>query len=299
MINRYARLATRMFNTPLAIYEPKAEIIMGALTDRLGISTIVNLHGDVVVPGKRAFYDEIDDGESDEGGDSFETYGYDVELGVARIEIDGTLVQRTGCLRPESGMTGYNGIRQNFVEAMNDPAVRAIMFEIDSPGGEVAGMFALADLIYEGRGRGKPIWAVLNECAFSAAYCLASACDYITVPRTGGVGSIGIVWMHVDMSQRLTTEGIRVTFVKRGANKVDGAPELPLSSDVLARFQRDIDTVGVMFEELVGKHRGLSAAKIRDMNALTFLGAEGVTALLADAVMDPDEAFRALLTKLG
>lgn len=296
-LNRFARLGAKVFNKPQAIHEDKCELIMGALSERLGLSTITRLGGEQMVIRPGAWWDDEDDGPVAKT-ESFDTRGYDVEFGVAKIEIEGTLVQKNYALRPESGMTGYDGIQQNFVEAMQDDRVRAIWLDIDSPGGEVAGMFDLADLIYSARGR-KPIWAILNESAFSAAYALASAADRITVPRTGGVGSIGIVWMHCDLSQRLANEGVKVTFVKRGTRKVDGAPEIPLSEEALARFQKEIDTVGEMFEATVGRNRGLSADKIRDMNANTFLGADGVSQGLADVVLSPDAAFRALLDELG
>lgn len=298
-LNRFAHLGARVFNKPQAIHEDKCELIMGALSDRMGLTTIMRSSGIVVPIRPGAWWDDDDDDAQPRQTDSFDTRGYDVEFGVAKIEIEGTLVQKNYALRPESGMTGYDGIRQNFVEAMQDDRVRAIWLDIDSPGGEVSGMFDLADLIYSARGHGKPIWAILNESAFSAAYALASAADRITVPRTGGVGSIGIVWMHCDLSQRLQAEGIKVTFVKRGTRKVDGAPEIPLSEEALARFQKEIDTTGELFEATVGRNRGLSAEKIRDMNANTFLGADGVTQGLADVVMSPDAAFRALIEELG
>jgi ClpP class serine protease len=89
--------------------------------------------------------------------------------GVAVIQVHGTLVQRCGSLRPYSGMTGYDGLRQNFLTALVDPAAKAIVFDVDSPGGEVAGCFDLVDQIYQARGV-KPIGAILSEHAFSAAY---------------------------------------------------------------------------------------------------------------------------------
>lgn len=293
---RFAHLSTRLFNRPLVIHEPKAEILMNVLLGRIGIGYV---NGRAVAPAQ-AWYDEDGDDDARESlpGRTYETKGYDVEFGIARIDIEGTLVAKLGSLRPYSGMVGYDGIRQNLVEAMNDPDVRAVWFDIDSPGGEVAGCRDLCDLIYSFRGK-KPMWAILNECAFSAGYWIASACDVITVPRTGGVGSIGVVWMHCDFSQALGAAGIKVTFVKRGSRKVDGAPEIPLSDEALARFQKEIDTVGEMFEADVARNRGLSAEKIRDMNAGTFLGVEGVSLGLADVVLAPDAAFRALLEQLG
>jgi signal peptide peptidase SppA len=294
-MSRFAHLATRLFNTPLMIHPHKAEIIMGALSERLGLSQIVRLNGDAIALQPVAF-------DQEDMGGSFatdvRTEGYDVVAGVARLDIEGTLVNKYGTLRPMSGMMGYDGIRQNFISAMHDERVRALMLEIDSPGGEVAGVFDLADLIYSARGH-KPVWAVLNETAYSSAYALASACDRITVPRTGGTGSIGVYWLHCDISQALAKEGIKVTFIKRGSMKTDGAPEIPLSDEALKRFQGEIDQVGELFEATVARNRGLNADKIRDMNAATFLGAEGVSLGLADEVMAPDAAFRALVESLG
>jgi ClpP class serine protease len=297
---RYAHIAARMFNRPLLIHEQKAEIILGALTDRLGITSIVRLNGEIVALQPMAVTEAAAPGENESrsAGGTYRTVGYDVAMGIARIEIEGTLVYKSGDLRPWSGMTGYDGIRENFVRAMNDPGVRAIALEIDSPGGEVKGCFDLADMIYNARGD-KPIWAILAEDAFSAAYAIASAADFITVPRTGGTGSIGVVAMHCDFSAAIKKAGIEVTFIKRGARKIDGASELPLSAEALKRFQAEIDICGELFENTVARNRGLSAAKIRDMDASTFLGAEGVTRGLADAVMAPSDAFAALLQELG
>ena len=157
------------------------------------------------------------------------------------IQVEGTLVQKLGTLRPYSGMTGYDGIRQNFLEALSDPAVEAIVLDIDSPGGEVAGCFDLVDTIYAARGE-KPIWSVLSESAYSAGYAIASAADRIVVPRTGGTGSIGVISMHVDWSQALTEAGVKVTFITYGERKADGHPRFHFQA--LTRFQADIDTMG-------------------------------------------------------
>ena len=166
-------LAQRLFNTPLALHPHKAEVVMAALTDRFGLTRIQS---------NADWADEEDDFFSRKGRDC----GYDVIEGIAVIPIQGTLVQKLGTLRPYSGMTGYDGIRASFLTAINDDAVKGICFDIDSPGGEVAGCFDLVDEIYAARGA-KPIWSILSENAYSAAYALASAADRIIVPRTGGL----------------------------------------------------------------------------------------------------------------
>lgn len=292
---KFEFLAQRLFNVPLAIAPGKAEVIMAALSQRLGIGQIERLGGNEFVPlGMDDDYYNI---EFKEEGRNPRT-GYDVVGGVARIEVCGTLVQKLGSLRPYSGMTGYDGIRQNFLMALSDPDVKAIMLDIDSPGGEVAGCFDLVDAIRKGRGE-KPIWSILNESAYSAAYAIASAADKIIVPRTGGVGSIGVIWMHVDWSAALTSSGIKVTFFQYGDRKADGHPEIPLSGAAKKRFQADIDSMGELFVETVARNRKISAEAVRDTQAATYLGASGVSQGLADAVMPPDAAFRALLAEIN
>ncbi len=288
---QFAHLAQRLFNTPIAIHPDKAEVVMAALAERFGISRMVRVDGSEVMLDAEAAYGGAEPGANPRSG-------YDVVGGVAVIPVAGTLVQKLGTLRPYSGMTGYDGIRQNFLMAMTDPDVRAVVFDIASPGGEVAGCFDLVDTIYEARGE-KPIWSILNESAYSAAYAIASAADKVIVPRTGGTGSIGVIWMHVDWSKALTNAGVKVTFITYGDRKADGHPEIPLSKEALARFQTDIDTMGELFVKTVARNRNISDKKVRDTEAATYLGADGVRLGLADAVMAPDAAFRALLEELA
>ncbi|QGZ56746.1 S49 family peptidase [Paraburkholderia acidiphila] len=294
MIN-FPHLATRLFNVPIAILPHKAEIVMAALADRFGIAQLFREDGSALAladGGARAFLEEFDDSEP------AQYRPYDVAEGVARIPVEGTLVHKLGTLHPFSGMTGYDGIRALLSMALGDDEVRAIMLDIDSPGGEVAGCFDLCDAIYAARGQ-KPIWSVLTESAYSAAYAIASATDRIIVPRTGGVGSVGVICMHVDMSQALSRAGIDVTLIHYGARKADGNEFNPLTKDALRRFQSDVDAMGEIFVRTVARNRDLKTAAVRDTEAGTFLGADGVDIGFADAVMAPDEAFASLLDELG
>ncbi|WP_069267415.1 S49 family peptidase [Paraburkholderia nodosa] len=291
----FPHLATRLFNVPIAILPHKAEIVMAALADRFGIAQLFREDGSALAladGGARAFLEEF-------GDDEPAVYRpYDVNEGVARIPVEGTLVHKLGTLHPFSGMTGYDGIRVLLKMALEDEEVRAIMLDIDSPGGEVAGCFDLCDAIYAARGQ-KPIWSVLTESAYSAAYAIASATDRIIVPRTGGVGSVGVICMHVDMSQALSKAGIDVTLIHYGSRKADGNEFNPLTKDALSRFQADVDAMGEIFVRTVARNRGLKTAAVRDTEAGTYLGAAGVEVGFADAVMAPDEAFASLLDELG
>ncbi|CAE6858377.1 hypothetical protein R75461_07844 [Paraburkholderia nemoris] len=106
----------------------------------------------------------------------------------SRSSPDRALVQKLGTLRPYSGMTGYDGIRANLSMALAHDAVRAIVLDMDRPGGEVAGCFDLADAIYAARGQ-KPAWVIFTESAYSAAYSLTSACERICRVQAGPAAS--------------------------------------------------------------------------------------------------------------
>lgn len=285
------RLAQRMFNTPLALHPHKAEVALAALADRMGISTILRGGGRPSA---------LEDAELGFSAPARATRaGYDLVAGVAVIQVEGMLVQKTGTLRPYSGMTGYDGIRQNLLTALADTQAEAIVLDLNSGGGEVSGCFDLADTIAQARGI-KPIWGICGDCAYSAAYALASACDRVTVPRTGGVGSVGVITMMVDYSKAITDEGLAVHFVHYGARKAEETRQMytGIKPELLQRVQQDVTMMGDIFVNLVAQNRRMSADAVKAQEADYFLGERGVAAGLADAVMAPDEAFRALLAEL-
>lgn len=282
-----AHLVPQLFNAPLMLRNNQTELLMSALSARIrqGVRPLAAADEDYGAPVRGAATDK----------------GYVLLAGVAIIKVHGVLLQRLGWMAAYADYLscgGYDAIRMGFLNAVSDEAVRAIVFDIDSGGGVVSGCFDLVDQISAQRGS-KPIWAILNEKAFSAAYAIASACDHIVVPRTGETGSIGVIAMFVDYSEMLSKAGIKPTLFVSGARKPDSYGEAPLSEEAAALFQADVDVLGDLFIETTAKNRGLTAAKVRGFQAGTFLGAAGVTSGLADAVLAPDAAFRALLAELG
>ena len=222
---------------------------------------------------------------------------YEVQQGVAVIEIQGCLMHGAEDWW-WSYSTSYGSLRTAIGSALADETVRAIALHIDSPGGSVAGCYDLADDLFAARG-GKPIWAILDEVAYSAAYCLASAADRILVPRTGGTGSIGVIAQHVSIVDMLDKAGIAVSTFQFGARKADSYPTSRMTDAAAATIQADIDTLGEMFIDTVARNRGLAASDVRAMQAGLFLGKAGVTAGLADAVSSPDDAFLALAKQVA
>ncbi len=272
-------LAARLFGVPLAIHRPKLDVILAVLGPRVGVADLAAAPG--YTPPQR---------------DSSATSGS--PPGVAVIPIHGTLVRRTVGLEAESGLTSYTGLAAQLDAAIGNPAVSAILLDIDSPGGESGGVFDLADRI-RAASQIKPVWAVANDMAFSAAYALASAASRVFVSRTGGVGSIGVIAMHVDQSEKDAQDGVHYTAVFAGDRKNDLNPHEPISSEAHAFLKAEVNRIYGLFVETVARHRGIEASAVRDTEAGLFFGQAAVAMGLADAIGTFDEALAQLLASLS
>ena len=292
----HARIAARAFNTPLLIEPSKAMAFLSGLGPRILGRRVEIAEGSAalessVVPPARASILA--------GGmlDNYRQHGeapFPVVDGIAVIEISGVLIHRGGWIGQSSGQTSYEGIATQIEAAAGDPAVRGLALEIDSFGGEVAGVFDLADRIRAIRAT-KPVWAFVAEHAFSAGYALASQADRILLPRTGALGSIGVVVMHADLSGQLDQDGMQVTLIHSGSHKVDGNPYEPLPADVRDDIQREIDVLRFLFAETVaaGRSGRLSQEAALATEAAAYRGADAVASGLADEVTDLARGFSA------
>ena len=269
-------LAARLFGVPLAIHRPKLDVILSVLGARIGLADLAAPVG--YTPAARA-----------PGPPSGK---------VAVIPIHGTLVRRTSGIEAESGLASYTGIAEQLDAALASPEIAAILLDIDSPGGESGGVFDLADRI-RAASEVKPVWAVANDMAFSAAYALASAATRVFVARTGGVGSIGVIAMHVDQSVKDAQDGVRYTAVFAGERKNDLNPHEPISNEAHAVLKAEVDRIYDLFVETVARHRGLDANAVRATEAGLFFGPDAVATGLADAVGSLDDALTQLTQSLS
>jgi signal peptide peptidase SppA len=201
--------------------------------------------------------------------------------GIAIIPIMGTLVRRTMGLEALSGLTSYAELSEQLMEAVSDPFIRAILLDIDSPGGEAGGVFDLADQIYAAR-QVKPVWAVANEEAFSAAYALAASAERLYVPRTGGVGSIGVIAVHLDQSQADEEEGLKYTAIFAGAHKDDYSQHKPLADPARDSLQKEVNRIYGLFIQSVARGRSMDVEALRATEAALFFGDEAKAVGLAD-----------------
>jgi signal peptide peptidase SppA len=193
--------------------------------------------------------------------------------------------------------TGYEYIAKAFERGMDDANVKGIALVVDSPGGAVAGNFDLVDKMFTMRGA-KPIRAYAVEAMYSAAYSVGSVADSITVSRTGGTGSIGVVTGHMDISAALKKQGVKYTFVFAGSHKIDGNPYQALPASVEARMQTRIDALYEEFVAIVARNRGLDPKAVRDTEAQTFTAQESVANGLADSIGVLDDALAAFAADL-
>ncbi|NBS98856.1 MAG: S49 family peptidase, partial [Betaproteobacteria bacterium] len=178
-------------------------------------------------------------------------------------------------------------------QLLADDTVGQILIDIDSPGGSVYGVAELADEIQSARAQ-KPVVAIANSLAASAAYWIGCAASEFYVTPGGEVGSIGVWQAHQDYSKALDEAGVKTTLISAGKFKVEGNPYAPLDEDAQAFMQTRVDEYYTAFTRSVAKGRGVPIAQVRDaMGQGRVLGADSALAQgMVDGVASFDEVLR-------
>lgn len=287
-------VAARIFNTPLLIEPTKLQAILHAIGDRLDIAVEEPTDAQMMAP--QAFHPGFTDEDFESG--RFPRGRYVVRDGVAVLEITGTLVHKGAWLGSYSGMTSYDGIGRQLDMIAADADVRALLLNVHSYGGEVAGCFDLVDQIYQMRGS-MPITALVSDAAASAAYAIASAADETVVTQAGMAGSIGVVLTHFDLSRQAEQRGIAVTHIFAGKEKVLGSPFKSLSAADRRKLQTEVDDLYELFLAKVARNRDADVDLFRDTEAAVYYAQKAVDAGLADRVGAPRETLAALIAKVS
>lgn len=203
---------------------------------------------------------------------------------IAVIPIYGTIVQRASQLGLCEGGTSTMDISQALAQANADETVGQILLDIDSPGGSVYGVSELADEI---RASAKPVVAIANSLAASAAYWIGCSASELYCTPGGEVGSIGVWMAHEDWSKALEEDGINITLISAGKFKTEGNPFAPLDDDAKAFLQSRTDDYYAAFTNAVAKGRSVPIAQVRDgMGQGRVLGADDALAQnMVDGVM--------------
>lgn len=254
-----ARLAARIYNTPLMIEEEKGQILVDVFqryeNERISVSAEIAEE----IPPTELVYGGVQAVRADGG--------YLVSNnGVAIIPVLGSLVQRGSSMDSMSGLTSYSKLASQLDAAMADRSVRAIVFEVDSPGGESNGIFELSKTIREAS-KTKPVMSIANEIAFSGGQVILSSAPNSFVTESGMVGSVGVVMYHMDRSKQLEKQGVTVTPIFAGKRKVQFSQHQALDADALAWAQDSVNRTYDRFANNIALHRNISVESIKGTEA--------------------------------
>jgi signal peptide peptidase SppA len=182
---------------------------------------------------------------------------------VAVLPLFGVISHRANMMQDISGGTSIDKFTSAFRQAVNDPNIKAIVLDIDSPGGSTDGVDELSAEIFQARGQ-KPITAIANTLCASAAYYLGcSATEFVAAP-SALVGSIGVYMAHTDFSEMDAKAGVKTTLISAGKYKTEGNEFEPLSDGARAAAQAIVDSFYEQFVKAVARGRGVGAAAVRN-----------------------------------
>lgn len=215
---------------------------------------------------------------------------------VAVLPLFGVIFPRANMMTEFSGGTSAERFGQVFRGVMADPGVGAVVLDVDSPGGAVTGVDELSSIIYGARGT-KPVIAVANHLAASAAYWIATAADELVVTPSAEVGSIGVFAAHEDVSKALEMQGVKSTLISAGKFKTEANPYEPLAEEARAAIQSRVDEFYNMFTKAVARNRGAAVADVRSgFGEGRVVGAKQAVSLgMADRVATMEQVLTDLL----
>jgi signal peptide peptidase SppA len=277
-MKRYDRIISQCMQAPWAILPEKLAQIKSFLLS------------------KQTAIEAFDPQESAVGIEAKARPSTSVKGSVAVMNLFGVLAPRMDMMEEMSGGTSTEKFGKAFSALVSDPSIKAIVINVDSPGGNVYGTQELAEIIFEARAQ-KHIVAIANHMAASAAYWVASAADEFVVTPSGEVGSIGVISVHEDWSEAYAKAGVKPTLIKAGEFKYEGNYFEPLSDDAKAAMQAKVDTYYDAFVGTVARNRGVTAKVVKS----TFGQGRMMTASDAKAagMVDRIDTLDGVLSRLG
>jgi signal peptide peptidase SppA len=249
MINlKYPNIAGAFYNIPWAItpeklYEIEAFISRVVVGEEIALEEKEALVQDSILPT----------GDHSEAPE---------EPSIGLVPILGSMTNRSSLFSMASGGTSYQSIAGQLFALADDERVSHILLDIDSPGGVVNGISFASEAIRYAKSK-KPVIAVINDQATSAAYWLASQANEIVGTRTSTVGSIGVLMVHSDWSEFDAKKGVKNTVIKAGEKKALGNEYEPLSKEARDEIQAHLDGIHSTFIQSVASGRGISEDQVR------------------------------------
>ena len=286
-MKRHLRAASLLFNQPLLTTPDMLDLAVRWANQTMSLN-IVNLSMGGATTTPSMFYDD-DDYQAEQDRREEQRRAAIAQTGVEVIGVHGILVSRGSHLNACETMTSYEGLRAALNQAVADPMVEHIVFDIDSPGGSAVGAFELAADIRAAT-KIKPITGLVNYMAYSGGYLIASACTEVVVSLTSGVGSIGVIASHMDRSRMVEGMGVKVTTVFAGAHKNDLSPTEPLTEQSLQVLNEIVHESYQLFTTHVADYRNRDVADIVATEAACYRGSAAIAVGLADRLEAPQLA---------
>lgn len=256
----YGRILSRLINTPLAISQEKLDIITSSVTLNLLAGTPVQAS---------AFTPTVQEEVS-------------TEPQIIVISVFDSLVTRNGA--GDSGSTSYASIERQINYALEREATH-IVFNIGSPGGELEGLFALAERIYQVGQSGVETIAVATGNMCSAAYVLGAACNKVYGTQASIIGSIGVIMTLVDMTAKDKKDGISFTMLRSKDEKALLNPHESISKKAMSDAKAMLTSLDTIMNETVNRYRpNLSIEDIIKTKGNTYLGQEALSLGLIDNI---------------
>ena len=274
MQRKYPHVLAMFYGTPWAILPEKLAEIEAALWRRIASGPLVLETPELTEAARARIRDDwaklhagTGRGEvlawDDENGAGFTPSpngpGYKLVGSAAVIQVYGTITPRPSVFSDFSGGASSEQLGRAVDAAAADPKAEAIVLDIDSPGGSVWGMPELTAKVLAAR-KAKPVHAVANHVAASAAYWIATQANTVAVTPAGWVGSVGCIWARMDDTKADEMAGLKTTYISAGEFKAEGHGAI--TDAELADKQAMVNAYYAQFVAGVAKGRGVSVAKV-------------------------------------
>lgn len=184
--------------------------------------------------------------------------GAEAVAGIAVIPVHGAIVPRANLMANVSGATSSEGIQSALFLALNDPEVKSIVLDIDSPGGSVLGGFECADAIHAAA-QVKPVVAQVNGVCASLAYLFASQATKIVATRGSQVGSIGVIARYYDDKAATHNAGYEEITVASSREK---AMSGMTKEEITAKLRAEVDRYMAMFTAAIARGRDVDMKRV-------------------------------------
>ncbi len=271
-MKNYVRLLTRLTNAPLFISESKLELISENVLLRIANGLPPNTEWDTSAKIESRAVAKSVAKKSVSAND------------IAIIDVFDAL-QAKGAFGGLSGFTTYESLQGSLQSAVASGYTN-ILLNIDSPGGEVSGLFALTAYIRSLVAQGINITTFVDGMAASAAYAIAAASSARYVTSTSLVGSIGVIMTHMETSIADANAGKTFTILRSKSEKALGDSHTPLSADVKAKFQAILDNMDTLFNnDVTASMPQLSLQSIIDMKGSEFIASDALQLGLIDSIV--------------